>query len=169
VKTLESWNRTSWKNGWTDADFQQMGWHDANISGLKFDRNLVLDIDYIFQWNQPEVEGFSFTFWVAPCSLVFDSPTELSFELRQLIDSERWLEIDDIRLADVDGRKQWTISTHQGDISFYSNGSNKLSVGNHRTNGQIINYRERGGISFDLTSGEGLSVKEKLNSLNESQ
>ena len=39
-------------------DFEQMGWHDATVYGISLSKNLEIDLDYIFQWNQPEVEGF---------------------------------------------------------------------------------------------------------------
>ena len=45
------------KKIWTDADFAQMGWHDCRIYKLRLTRDLELDIDYIFRWNQPEIEG----------------------------------------------------------------------------------------------------------------
>jgi hypothetical protein len=69
----------------TERDFERMGWHDATVDGVRLNQNLEIDLDYIFQWNQPEIEGFRFTFWVAPCTLVFENPTELSFELTQSI------------------------------------------------------------------------------------
>lgn len=58
-----------------------MGWHDATVYGVRLNQKLEIDLDYIFQWNQPEVKGVHFTFWVAPCTLVSESPNELSFEL----------------------------------------------------------------------------------------
>ncbi|HMJ69737.1 MAG TPA: hypothetical protein VK508_12625 [Cyclobacteriaceae bacterium] len=111
---------------WNEDDFTKMGWHDATVYGMKLDGDLVLDLDYIFQWNQPEVEGFYFTFWVAPCTLIFHSATDLSFELTQPIGGDRWIEIDDIDLAEHEGRKKWTIITQQGDISFYAKSFKQL-------------------------------------------
>jgi hypothetical protein len=73
---------------WTEKDVEQMGWHDATIYGLRLSENLELDLDYIFQWNQADIEGFQFTFWVAPATLVFEKPTDLSFELTQSFDDK---------------------------------------------------------------------------------
>ena len=41
---------------WTEADFDVMGWHDSQIHATAFfpeDFELVLDIDYIFDWVHP--------------------------------------------------------------------------------------------------------------------
>lgn len=80
---METYSLEKWI--WTEADFETMGWHDATIYGLKLNGDLSLDIDYIFKWNQPEVEGFQFTFFIAPCTLTFKNVQELSFELIQTI------------------------------------------------------------------------------------
>lgn len=157
---MESYNLEKWI--WTQDDVSQMGWHDATVYGLKLDGDLVLDLDYIFQWNQPEVEGFYFTFWVAPCTLIFQSPTDLSFELTQPIGSDRWIEIDDIDLVEYNGRKKWTIITQQGDISFYADSFKQL-VRRRPTYqlSQKIDYDEREGFSFDSVTGENLTHQTK--------
>jgi hypothetical protein len=51
------------KKVWTDQDFEQMGWHDCNIYKIRLTEDLELDIDYILQWNKPDLEGLPFTFW----------------------------------------------------------------------------------------------------------
>ena len=84
---------------WTESDLEKMGWHDATVYGFRLNKNFEIDLDYIFQWNQPEVDGFHFTFWVAPCTLVFQSPKELSFELTQSL-NDKWLEIEGIKAVD---------------------------------------------------------------------
>jgi hypothetical protein len=55
-----------------------MGWHDASIYGLtveksedKWTADFLLDIDYIFHWVHPIPPAQTFTFWVAPCTLIF--------------------------------------------------------------------------------------------------
>lgn len=59
---------------WTDADFEEMGWHDGRLYGIIIsdeDFSLTLDIDYIFKWenSSEEITGF----WVSPCDLVFEN------------------------------------------------------------------------------------------------
>ena len=50
------------KKYWTDADFDIMGWHDCTIYKMRFAEDFEMDIDYIFQWNKPDLEGLPFTF-----------------------------------------------------------------------------------------------------------
>jgi hypothetical protein len=146
---------------WTEKDFDHMGWHDATVYGVRLTSNLEIDLDYIFQWNQPEVEGFHFTFWVAPCTLVFESPTSLTFELTRSFD-DKWLEIQDIELSVVDNEKYWTIITQQGDISFKADSFKQIvrKIPSLQL-GQNVPYDERGGFSFDLTSDDSSVVESK--------
>jgi hypothetical protein len=139
---------------WTEKDFETMGWHDATIYGLRLGQNLELDIDYILQWNQPEIEGFSYTFWIAPATLIFEKPTNVSFELTQTFD-EKWLEIEDIEKATTDKINHWTIITQQGGISFDADTFQQIiRRGPSFQFRQSIPYDERGGFSFDKTSGD---------------
>ncbi len=146
---------------WTEKDIEKMGWHDATIYGLRLNENLELDIDYIFQWNQPDIEGFHFTFWVAPATLVFERPTELSFELTQSFD-DKWLEIQDIEMNQVDNKSVWTIITQQGDISFNADTFKQIIRKKPSFQlGQNVPYDERGGFSFDLRSGDKVTEEER--------
>ncbi len=46
-------------------DFDQMGWHDCKIYAMAFDEikfKFFLDIDYIFEWINPENEDVNFKF-----------------------------------------------------------------------------------------------------------
>jgi hypothetical protein len=57
---------------WTDADFAEMGWHDAAVYSMSFpqaDSALRFDIDYIFKWHwaADKAEGWD----LAPCTLEF--------------------------------------------------------------------------------------------------
>jgi hypothetical protein len=60
---------------WTDADFERMSWHDNHFHGIRFvegqngEGELVLDIDYILEWQK--AEGTEFLFRVQPATLVF--------------------------------------------------------------------------------------------------
>ena len=68
----------------TDADFEQLSWHDCHLWGMAFragDANdlvsqLVLDIDFILEW-MCGVDGKPAQFRVAPATLVFDDVTDL--------------------------------------------------------------------------------------------
>ena len=61
---------------WTEIDFDQMGWHDVHIHAVAFRPDtyeLLLDIDYMFAWVNPEKEEKHYTFWMSPCTLVFSN------------------------------------------------------------------------------------------------
>jgi hypothetical protein len=146
---------------WTEKDFAQMGWHDATVYGVRLNQNLELDLDYIFQWNQPEVEGFYFTFWIAPSTLVFENPEALSFELTQSFD-DKWLEIEDIEMNVIDNVRNWTIITQQGDISFKAESFKQIVRKKPSLQlGQTVPYDERGGFRFDLTPGDALIQEQR--------
>lgn len=148
---------------WTEKDFGKMGWHDSNIYGIRLTENLELDIDYIFQWNDPEIKGFHYTFWVAPATLVFEKPTELAFELTQSIDNTNtWLEIADIEMEISDSKNIWTIVTQQGNISFSADTFKQIIRKRPSFQlGQNIPYDERGGYNFGLITGENEIAEEK--------
>lgn len=43
---MENYELEKWV--WTENDFEQMGWHDATIYGVRLNQNLEIDLDYIF-------------------------------------------------------------------------------------------------------------------------
>ncbi len=56
---------------WTDADFDRMGWHDATVHALAFEESddqasLLIDLDYIVRWIEPQPPSRYFSFLVAP-------------------------------------------------------------------------------------------------------
>lgn len=69
---------------YTEADFEQLSWHDCHIWGFSLragDDNdlmsqLVLDVDFIVEWVCG-TDGKTGRFRVAPASLVFDEVTDL--------------------------------------------------------------------------------------------
>ena len=138
------------KQVWTDADFEQMGWHDSNIYKIRLTEDLELDIDYILQWNKPDLEGLPFTFWVAPATLVFKSVQDLIFDFD--IGFENTFEIEDIEKEDGN---RWTIITQQGDIQFKSKGYEQyIRQEPFFEFGQTISFIERYGHSLDRTTNQ---------------
>ncbi len=73
---------------YTEADFEQLSWHDCHLWGLAFragDTNdlvseLVLDIDFITEWLCA-ADGKTTTFRVAPARLVFQEVADLRLGL----------------------------------------------------------------------------------------
>ena len=69
---------------WTEEDFERMGWHDSRIYALAFSPEtfeLLLDIDYIFQWINPEPGETFYKFWVAPATLIFENVSDVDFDI----------------------------------------------------------------------------------------
>lgn len=71
---------------WTEKDFNEMGWHDNHVHGLLIREgehgtgDLVLDIDYILEWNCPSNQK-RYEFLVAPATLTFISMSDLKLQL----------------------------------------------------------------------------------------
>jgi hypothetical protein len=71
---------TKWM--WTEADFEQLNWHDCKIHAMafvaeeNFQHEFVLDVDYIFEWV---CETALIHFWMSPATLVFEHYSDLRF------------------------------------------------------------------------------------------
>lgn len=139
------------KNIWTESDFEKMGWHDSHIYKIGLGEDLELDIDYILQWNKPDIDGLPFTFWVAPSTLVFRLVKNLSFELDTAFNDT--FEIEDIEKTETDNGTVWTIITRQGDIEFTSEGYTQYIRQEPSFQfGQTISFAERYGWALDKTT-----------------
>jgi len=152
------------KSIWTEKDFELMGWHDAQIYKMALGKDLEFDIDYIFKWNQPELEGLPFTFWVAPATLVFKKAKILSFDFELAM--EDVFEIDYIE-REVTGEKiTWLIVTQRGEIEFTCEGFDQYIRQKPLLQfGQTVPYRERMGTSLErvqLENNSYLSSKEYI-------
>lgn len=152
------------KTLWTIGDFELMGWHDSIIYGLSLISNfdakeseLMLDIDYIFQWNNPEPPTTHYTFWVAPCTLVFKNVLNIQFgmETGSMLSPE--MEISDInRLEEINRGEafpratKWQVELQNGDLFFEADGFEqyvrRLPI---YSESQRLSLAERGGISFE--------------------
>jgi hypothetical protein len=142
------------KRIWTDKDFEQMGWHDATVYGLRLNNDLELDIDYILQWNQPDVEGFTFTFWVAPATLVFKNIKNLKLEV-EINPDKSPIEISDIERTRKGRTSHWIINTHQGNFEFDSDGYVQfIRQAPSFEYGPSISLFERNGFSLEKTTSQ---------------
>jgi len=141
------------KNIWTDADFEQMGWHDGSIYKIRLTQDLELDIDYILQWNKPDIDGLPFTFWIAPATLVFKSVRNLTLDF--VIRFESSFEIEDIERVKNAKEYVWTIITRQGDIQFNCEGYEQfIRQQPFFEFSQDIPYVERNGYSLEGTTNQ---------------
>ena len=145
---------------WSEADFDQMGWHDVHVRALAFDPErfeLLFDIDYILEWIHPAAGERSFTFRLAPATLIFTNVHEIRFD----VSSRGDLEIDAFTRSDATSPRNaaylsnkiewvWTLQCQEGVISFRSVGfTMRLRRPAVLTSAQQLLLSERGGFSFD--------------------
>ena len=145
---------------WTDADFDVMGWHDVHIHGMAFHAEkyeLLLDIDYIYAWVDPEPPEKHFTFWMAPCTMIFSNVHSFTAS----VESGLGLEISELsredagrpRNADYIAKEKewkWLFDCQEGDLSFLSVGFQQFTRRPPvRAKSQVFGWDERGGVTFD--------------------
>ncbi|MET9048084.1 hypothetical protein ABZX34_35460 [Streptomyces sp. NPDC004362] len=148
------------KSAWSDADFDEMGWHDATIHGLcvqpgapdgSLPPRLLLDIDYIVRWVHPVAPQTHFSFWTAPPTLVFDDVWDFEGDL-DFKGMGLSLQIDHLRRsAPEDGRDgpQWHLEGHFFDLKFQATGFHQyLRQAPQYAQRLVLSNSERGGISF---------------------
>lgn len=136
------------KRTWTDADYDKMGWHDNRIYKLAVNEDLEMDIDYIVKWNQPDIEGLPFTFWVAPATLVFKNISHLKLDLSMELYNS--FEIEGIEREE---ENNWSVILRQGVIQFTSPGFVQYIRQDPSFQfEQSISYIERYGYSLDRTT-----------------
>ena len=145
---------------WSEADFEQMGWHDAQIHALAWcqpDGELLLDLDYIVEWVGPCGGDVPYQFWTAPATLVFRDVTDLRIDLRpwptfDILELERSAEhVEHGRLGSSAERPwRWTMSCNEGAIVLHSPGFTQYFRQAATLNStQSLTLAERGGISFE--------------------
>lgn len=135
-----------------------MWWHDARIHSVCFDSDnvkLMFDIDYIFAWvdSAPGTTGWSF--WVSPCTLVFDNAYDLTMDVESsrlyIMDLQRGEYSVPENGAFIGKSDQWTwnIECDTADISLKSTGYTQYTRRKPRhISGQGFSLTERGGVSF---------------------
>jgi hypothetical protein len=136
------------KNLWTQDDFEDMDWHDNKIYAIAFNNEkfeLSFDIDYICKW---ETKKKSFSFWVAPATLIFTNVYELNITTDSLdltiMDIVRDTPVTPKNATFIDApfEYDWTIETTIGEITFKSVGFRQLIRSKPvRTKQQNLNRR----------------------------
>ncbi|MFJ7905962.1 hypothetical protein [Kitasatospora sp. NPDC096204] len=146
------------KSVWSDADFEEMGWHDATVHGLyvqqgdEFEARLLLDLDYVVRWVDPVRPAKTFSFWVAPATLVFDGVWDLEGGLDYKKTAPE-LEIADLhrQAPDDDHRdsSHWHVEGHSFDLRFRASGFRQYFREAPRLSpGPVLSPAERGGCRF---------------------
>jgi len=142
---------------WTEADFEQMNWHDCPVHALSFnkDNQLLLDIDYIFKWVLMKNKK-NFKFWISPCTLVFENVYNIVLEsdnTQVIIDNiskENSQRPKNAEYINKDLEHDWIIETTGGEISFTSVGFKQyVRQAPVLTAMQELDLAIRNGISFD--------------------
>ena len=147
------------KTIWTEKDFDLMGWHDSNVYGISFSDQeevnqsfMCFDIDYIFQWVNPKEGESHFSFWVSPCTLMFENVIDLQMEIESGLISPIGLEIADIIKIENETDNEdlkWRIDFQTGFMEFKSSGFKQIVRKEPIfTSSQCLTFRHRDGISF---------------------
>ena len=152
------------KDIWTENDFEKMGWHDATIYGFVIEKNhgtftadLVFDIDYIFDWIHPVEPEIYFSFWIAPCTIVFKEAFDLKIDI-EIGFAEFEFEVADLHLVNKskDSEREvyeWNLELQQGNFFFKSYGFDQIVRKKPiYAKEQILKIEERGGICFNRQS-----------------
>lgn len=144
------------KTVWTEADFDQMSWHDNEVHAFAIEPalpepgRLLLDIDHIVQWVPPQPPSDLLSFWICPATLVFDPAWDLTTD----IDLRGWafsLSLLSVQRSDPDerGNFDWTLAGDQFTIELGAPGFTlylrRPPV--HTPRGRLT-AEERGGLGF---------------------
>jgi hypothetical protein len=135
-----------------------MGWHDVTVHAFALvpeQFELLLDIDYILKWEEPEPPEVHYTFWISPATLVFKGVQDIKISF----------DIDNIQDIDLQGIKRecavpapsrelvdwsWIIEANQGTLRFRATGYKQyFRRGPIRMKEQSLDVRQRGGLSFE--------------------
>ena len=137
-----------------------MGWHDAAVHGVGFEDDgestrLLLDVDYILRWVEPEPPSVYYSFFIAPATLVFENVDRLEADMTPANAGERTLLlIADIQRGEPEsesdrtsGVRPWVISGHNFGCSFVASGFHQhlRRAPVHVNGSQRLSSRERGG------------------------
>jgi hypothetical protein len=126
---------------WTDADFDQMSWHDNHVHGLQIRSGedglgeVILDLDYILEWLPP-VGGVHFRFRIAPAILTFSDVADLRLHVDFTSAALGPFSIGDVKRTAIDNQTgaryfEWTIevSWPRGSILFGASGFKQVLRG----------------------------------------
>ncbi len=160
------------KGLWTQDDYEQMNWHDVKIHAMGtvkteyefyHESDLVLDIDYIFEWVPEPPHSITFQFWVAPCTLVFQNPENFKWEFHQPQDFLLEYEIYALELLAKHPKPMahypdyctydWKMDLQGGTMTLTSTGLQQfVRRPPILCESQSLTSKERGNISFSKTN-----------------
>lgn len=136
------------KEVWSQKDFERMGWHDCVIYGIRFEDEILFDIDYILKWVLSE-DGASYSFFVSPATMKFRSARDLKINID--LDFINGLEIADLHMKQLESEYQVTIELQEGEISFVCSGFEQfIKKAPKHQKGMCLSEEDRGGYNFDI-------------------
>jgi hypothetical protein len=114
---------------------------------------LLIDLDYIFNWVHPTGDEKYFKFWVAPVTMVFENAYDVKLDIES---QQGEIEVADLHMENPRKTKNGLFTEYtfrfdcqEGEITLTATGY-KLYV--RKTpillQGQNISYAERGGVNF---------------------
>ncbi len=151
------------KATWTDADYAGMGWHDCRIHAVSLAEHsdddappqvrLMLDIDYIVLWVEPEAPEKHYTFWISPATLVFERAWGISGGFGPLFDQMEIADIHRVDPPDEHPEPSWHIEGQNFGFHLRARGYRQyLRRAPRYVHRQLLTADERGGISFAESS-----------------
>jgi hypothetical protein len=141
---------------WTDADYEQMCWHDVVVHGILVHPEkweILFDIDYIVKWFSPEPPEKYFKYLVSPATLIFDGVNSLELNYSYTVQPIQILSIDRDNPRKIPGRDltewEWVFHLVEGGIQFKSyRFTQYIRRAPFKGNG-YLEIDKRGGICFD--------------------
>jgi hypothetical protein len=126
----------------------------SNASALS--NQLLLDLDYIFQWIDPAPPDSHFSFWIAPATLIFKNVINLNMEVNHEPPHTFDFEILDIHRLEEFTYPQggtywkWKIELGNGNIYFKATGYEQI-VRQPPALTTSQEFPNRGEVSFSQT------------------
>ncbi|NUZ12866.1 hypothetical protein HUZ36_19000 [Pseudoalteromonas sp. McH1-7] len=144
------------KDVWTESDFKVMGWHDSQIYSFYANDETFewyVDLDYIFKWVNPESEGDSYQFYVAPVTMVFENSHSVKIDIKS---EQGLIEIADLHMENPKLTPNGKFTQHEfrfecqeGEIVVTATGFKMyVRMPPKLTKYQCLTFEQRGGISF---------------------
>ncbi len=124
---------------WTDQDFDNMSWHDVPVHAFSiipkdYYYELMLDIDYIFEWINPTPPVKHYSFIMAPATLTFTGVWDIETNIvtrKTVLEPLSILKIERLNPRKNENDKvtewDWSIQLEQGTIKFNGYGYNQYT------------------------------------------
>jgi hypothetical protein len=142
---------------YTDADFDQMCWHDCAVHALALETTphhpgrLLVDLDYIVEWVCPIPPATTYSFWLCPATLVFDQAWDFISDINlKGLSFDLPLNALERTGPDKYGMFEWTLAGHGFSLAVRAPGFTQyLRRPPIDSPHQWLSTDQRGGLSFD--------------------